>query len=175
MKKFLIILLLVCFTSAGCTGSFNLTKKVYNAHRSQADKWSDELTFLVFILLPVYGISTFADAIVFNSIEFWTGENPVVLNSDPNKKFVNKDGSKAELGFNENKQVIITSQTARGNNPSIILEKTDSMVVAKDAQGNMMYASVKDGDGVRVYDHNLDLVKNFSAGEINKIKAQYSK
>src|SRR4051812_41894210 len=77
MKKFVIALALLSFVSVGCTGSFMLTKKVYNWHRGMGDKWGDEFGFLLCVLVPVYGISTFADAIVFNSIEFWTGNNPV--------------------------------------------------------------------------------------------------
>ena len=77
MKKLVVMLTLVGFISVGCTGSFLLTKKVYHWHRSMGDKWSDEFGFLVCALLPIYGLSSLADAIVFNSIEFWTGKNPV--------------------------------------------------------------------------------------------------
>jgi len=176
VKKLLIVLLLVCFTSVGCTGSFSLTKKVYNAHRSQPDKWTDELMFLVCVLVPVYSISTFADAIIFNSIEFWTGENPVnSVNKGSSEKFVNQDGSNAELSYGENKEIIINSKTAQGANQPIILEKTDSMVIAKDVQGNMLYASVKEGNSINVYDGNLELVKNFSSSDIAKTKEQLAK
>jgi hypothetical protein len=33
--------------------------------------------FLILAWLPVYGLATLGDAVVFNSIEFWTGDNPV--------------------------------------------------------------------------------------------------
>src|ERR1700733_5910107 len=68
MKKTIAVVLIVALFTTGCTGSFNLTRKVYNFHRSQTDKWSDELCFLLVVLIPVYSIATFADAIVFNSI-----------------------------------------------------------------------------------------------------------
>src|SRR3990167_719927 len=64
MKRILASVILVVFVATGCTGSFNLTKKVYNFHRSQSDKWADELCFLLVVLVPVYSLATFADAIV---------------------------------------------------------------------------------------------------------------
>ncbi len=61
----------------GCYGPFNLTRKVHQWNGQVGDKWANEIVFLVLAWLPVYSISTLADAIVFNSIEFWTGNNPV--------------------------------------------------------------------------------------------------
>src|SRR3989344_3852926 len=99
MKRLLSILVLFVFVTTGCTGSFNLTKKVYNWHHSNPDKWLDEGGFLVCILLPIYGISTFADAIVFNSIEFWTGDNPVV-SIETKTKQVKEGNAEATISYN---------------------------------------------------------------------------
>ena len=172
MKKFLIILMLVCFTTTGCTGSFNLTKKVYNLHRSQTDKWQDEFVFLVVALLPIYSLSTLADAIVFNSIEFWTGENPVVLKEDPTIKHAQTKGE-ATLSYNpKSDQLTIAS----GHSPKLILEKSDDMILAKNEQGQVLFSSVKDDKGqVVVYDKNLDVVKTYSAKDVDSIKEKSSK
>ena len=63
--------------SSACFGSFQATKKVYAFNKGVGDKWVVEVDFLAMSIVPVYGIATFADAVVFNSIEFWTGENPM--------------------------------------------------------------------------------------------------
>ncbi|MFL5352028.1 DUF3332 domain-containing protein [Archangium sp.] len=61
---------------SGCFGSFALTKKVYGLNEGvSANKFVRWLVFLAFTLIPVYGVSVFVDAIVFNSIEFWSGNN----------------------------------------------------------------------------------------------------
>jgi len=82
MKKMFTIALSAAFamTTVGCFGSFGLTKKVYNFHKSIGDKWINEVVFFV-IGGPVYGFTTFADAVVLNSIEFWTGSNPIASNT----------------------------------------------------------------------------------------------
>jgi len=54
-----------------------LTKKVYQVNGEVRDKYLRSLVTWVFIIVPVYGISALADFIVFNTIEFWSGKNPV--------------------------------------------------------------------------------------------------
>lgn len=66
--------------SSACIGSFNLTRKVYAFNKSVSeDKWVQEVVFLAFGIVPVYSIAAGIDALILNSIEFWTGENPVAL------------------------------------------------------------------------------------------------
>jgi hypothetical protein len=61
-----------------CIGSFALTGKVHAWNKDAANnKFVNELIFLVFCVVPVYEISLFIDAIVLNSIEFWTGSSPM--------------------------------------------------------------------------------------------------
>lgn len=161
----------------GCTGSFNLTRKVYNFHRSQDDKWADELLFLGTIFLPIYGISTFADAVIFNSIEFWTGDNPVdMVEVDNNMKFVKEGSSEATISFNqENQQITIDAQTAQGDS-TVIIEKNEGLVRALDKDGNLLYVSTRDGNGqVSVYDGGLELVKNYSPREIKAFEEKFLK
>jgi hypothetical protein len=82
MKKLFIVALAATFsfTSIGCFGSFNLTKKLYTAHKGLGDKW---INWVVFVVggEAVYGLTIFADVIVLNSIEYWTGSNPVASNT----------------------------------------------------------------------------------------------
>jgi len=61
----------------GCWGSFSLTGKVYDWNGSLGSKWASWGVFLVFIIIPVYGTLLFIDAIIFNTIEFFSGKNPV--------------------------------------------------------------------------------------------------
>ena len=70
-------LLLFGSMTTSCTGPFNLTRNVHHWNTSIENKWGEEGMFLVFVILPVYGICMLGDAIIFNSIEFWGGENPI--------------------------------------------------------------------------------------------------
>ncbi len=175
MKKTIAVVLIVAFFTTGCTGSFNLTRKVYNFHRSQSDKWSDELLFLVVALLPVYSLATLADAIIFNSIEFWTGKNPVDMSAnDPSSRIVQNGSDKYKMSFNtKNGQVSLTNMAQAGNH-GIIFERTDNTITAKNESGKVLYSSVQNQDGgVSIYDGKGKLVKNYPAGQIAMLKERY--
>ncbi len=65
----------VMFSS--CIGSFGLSNKLLSWNRSIDSKFVNELVFIAFWIVPVYEISMLADVLVINSIEFWSGSNPV--------------------------------------------------------------------------------------------------
>lgn len=60
-----------------CIGSFQLTNKLLSWNKTIGNKFINELVFVAFWILPVYEVSGLADFLVLNSIEFWSGENPV--------------------------------------------------------------------------------------------------
>jgi hypothetical protein len=64
----------VLFSS--CIGSFRLTRSVYDWNQTVGDKFVNELVFLMFSL-GVYEVAVVIDAVILNSIEFWSGENPM--------------------------------------------------------------------------------------------------
>ena len=96
MKRTIAALVLMGFlpvASTGCFGGFQLTRKVYQFNREVSpDKWIRELAFLALAIFPVYGAATFLDAVVFNSIEFWTGSNPVLAKNGASRKITTADG-----------------------------------------------------------------------------------
>ena len=83
-KSYLTIALaltLACSLSlSSCIGSFALTNKVLDWNRSIGSKFVNELVFIAFWVLPVYEITGVADILVINTIEFWSGDNPVAKN-----------------------------------------------------------------------------------------------
>ena len=63
---------------SGCFGSFALVRKVYGINEGISEnKFIRWAVFLGFAIIPVYGISGLVDALVFNTMEFWTGSNPL--------------------------------------------------------------------------------------------------
>jgi hypothetical protein len=84
-KKLVIAGVLACFmtVSTACYGPFNLTKNVYHWNSGLkgsgevSDKWMKEFVFFGMIIVPVYMFSALLDGFIFNSIQFWSGDNPV--------------------------------------------------------------------------------------------------
>ncbi|MEZ6015255.1 MAG: DUF3332 family protein [Planctomycetota bacterium] len=64
--------------ATSCLGPNNATNSLRNWNATVTDMdWADELLFLGMNIVPVYGIAMFADVVVLNTIDYWTGENPV--------------------------------------------------------------------------------------------------
>ncbi len=81
------VLCLSMFAS-GCYGPFNLTRQVHHWNGTVSDnEWIQEGIY--FFGGIAYALAAFADSLVFNSIEFWGGENPVPA---PTAQVIEKDG-----------------------------------------------------------------------------------
>ncbi len=174
MKRMIASVLVIAFLATGCTGSFNLTRKVNNFHRSQTDKWADELCFLLVALTPIYGLATFADAIIFNSIEFWTGDNPVTMaNAGP--RVIQNGKDKMVMTYDAKTDKVHLTSVDGKKSQTIVFERSKDMVVAKNEKGDVLYTSAKNEKGdVSVYDNNNNLVKNYAPGQIAMAKETQS-
>jgi hypothetical protein len=62
-------------STLGCIGNFPLTRAVYNVNSATDSKIVEELLFLVFFFLGVYGFAMFIDIIALNLIQFWLGDD----------------------------------------------------------------------------------------------------
>lgn len=85
----LIIALAASLTTTSCIGSFALFNKLRTWNEGVSNKFVNELVFIGFWILPVYEVSLLADVLVINSIEFWSGSNPMASGK---KVIEGKDG-----------------------------------------------------------------------------------
>lgn len=79
--------LMVCgaFLCSSCIGSFGLHSKLTEWNKGVGNKFVNELVFLAFNIIPVYSVCYLADVLVINSIEFWSGNNPMASVGDVKK------------------------------------------------------------------------------------------
>ena len=90
MKKFnlkMAATVMICgsFLFSSCIGSFGLHSKLVSWNQGIGTKFVNELVYLAFNIIPVYGVCYLADALVINSIEFWSGSNPMASIGDVKK------------------------------------------------------------------------------------------
>ncbi|MHC5064222.1 MAG: DUF3332 family protein [Planctomycetota bacterium] len=70
------MLLLLC-TTTSCLGPMNASSRVHTWNREIENRWLGEGVFLVFTVFWVNRIVTISDLLIWNSIEFWGGDNPI--------------------------------------------------------------------------------------------------
>lgn len=89
---------LICsMTFSSCIGSFRLTNSVLKWNNQVGNKFLNEVVFFAFWILPVYEVTALADILVINSIEFWSGRNPLtsstkVVDTDHGRYLIACDG-----------------------------------------------------------------------------------
>lgn len=92
----------------GCIGTFKLTGKVLNFNKGLGNKWIQELAFLVMAIIPVYGVAIIVDALIFNSLEFWTGSNPIAMQpGEKEVQFVKNEGKIYRIEATQNRFHIV--------------------------------------------------------------------
>ena len=160
MTLALAIILSGSFMFSSCVGSFTLFNKLVSWNQNVSDKFVNEVVFLALNIVPVYGVCYLADALVINSIEFWSGSNPMAKVGDikkvkgengdytvetlKNGYSITKDGKSMDLLFNEESQT--WNVVSEGVNTELMKMKKDgtvqlylpnggSMNVTLDAQG----------------------------------------
>lgn len=112
-KNFKLTALLLSATIflSSCIGSFGLTNKVLDWNNGIGNKFVNELVFIALHIVPVYEISVFIDAVVLNSIEFWTGDNLVAEPGDT-KIVKNSAGEDIQIVATENGYTVSNGETA---------------------------------------------------------------
>lgn len=97
--------------STSCIGSFALTNKLLSWNQQVGNKFVNELVFFAFLIIPVYEVSALADVLVINSIEFWSGDNPVaagkkIIDGKDGRYIVECDGNGYTITSENDKSVV---------------------------------------------------------------------
>jgi hypothetical protein len=128
--------LLLAVSLTGCMGHFGLRGKLLKFNLEVVEnRWGREALFVV--MFPGYVLCTVADVLVLNSIEFWSGKNPINGRS-PLVDLPKADIHKLGLEHVEVAQIERHSET------------TASLYVEFDNGDRVTFDVVRDGDSYAV-------------------------
>ncbi len=169
MKKIIIPVVLClsgCFLFNSCIGSFALTNKVLTWNQQVGNKFVNELVFFAFWVLPVYEVTALADLLVINSIEFWSGNNPVsastkVIDTDNGRYLVKCDGKGYDIVCERTGETVRLDFDAKEQTWSVNIdgEQYPFMTFVDDTHVKMITPS---GD-FKIVETNADGVLAYSA------------
>jgi hypothetical protein len=145
IAKAVVLITLLGFTLAasGCYGGFNLTRNLYkwngNIEVNDGKNTNEVVQSAVMVLLwaiPVYQIVILADALVINSIQFWTGKNPVQASAEPIIRAVDQGDERYVQTFSHDAlgKELRTDYYKKGRyvNTLIVRQEENSLTVAGD-------------------------------------------
>ena len=140
--KIAAILLSMCVIMSSCIGSFSLTNKLKDWNSTIGNKFVNELVFVCMHIVPVYEVAIFADAVVLNSIEFWTGNSALSGKVGDTKVVKNSKGDDITVTVQENGYKLSDGETAMN---FIFDEADNSWSVEYNNQINKLM-SIEDGN-----------------------------
>ena len=159
MKKRLIPVALIAAISipvfTSCIGSFALTNKLLSWNKSIGSKIVNELVFIGFWILPVYEVSALADILVINSIEFWSGSNPMasgkkVIDGQDGRYIVECDGKGYTItSENDGSEVRLDFDMAQ-QTWSVAMPSGENMEFMTFVDGSHVKMPTADGKGMIV-------------------------
>lgn len=165
-RKMIAALLIVTSTGvflSQCIGQFSLTRKVHAFNMGIGNRWIRWLIFLVLVIIPVYGICILVDALVINSIEFWTGSNPVAYDSNGEHIDMQEKGAERIVYHHRKFGAEMTIHVFVGN------ELKKAFLLKKDEPG-VMYALKGDGiERIEMKVREGDEVVSIEVTEGNKV------
>ncbi|MFQ5698331.1 MAG: DUF3332 family protein [Myxococcota bacterium] len=132
--------------TTACFGEFRLTKKVYEFNRTiSPDKWVRWFAFLIMNFVPVYGLAAGIDAVVANSIEFWTGQNPITADLGTTRVVTGPKGETVTLRAVDRTHLEVTIRDSRGLREFTVVKEAGALS-AWDREGRLL-ARVQDVAG----------------------------
>lgn len=167
--KVVVCLLAGSFLYSSCIGSFSLFNKYAAWQKNMSD--NKFLNAIVgFILMPIVGsITLFVDAVVLNTIEFWSGDNPVASVAKT-KQVIGEDGRLYAVKTLKNGYEVTNSEgevTLFTHN-----KKNDSWSVTKDGVTKEIFRFNPDGKSISANINGEE--KDFTLNEQGVFDAQMS-
>jgi hypothetical protein len=160
----------------GCIGNFVVTKKILNWNQRLSSKWVNELVFLLMVIIPVYGVAVLIDGIVLNSIEFWTGSNPLAMKAgEVETKYVSKDGVKYKIEVSQNRYHFIQLEGPKmGDSADLIYNPETKIWSISNGRVIKKMAQFLENKDVKIYkkDGSTVIVKGESIFENTNINTE---
>ena len=171
------------FIQTSCMGKFVILKKLYAWNQEvSGNKFVNNLIFWVFSFFLVYPAVAVVDAVIFNLIEFWTGNNPIAMNEGDRIEKRMNDGQGHEflaISTKNRMEVKFDGQADKDfalvfqpNQKAWMLEtNTKTICVAKELDATQLALYQPDGTMMRVSkDFDARLLAGILTGKMVAMK-----
>jgi len=158
-------------TGTGCYGRFPLTRGIYDFNGNVSnDKLIRTFVMWAFIIIPVYPIAAIGDAIIFNLVEFWTGETASLESQ------ADHDGAHLALapGKDGKEAVLTISRDGRVIEQERFIQTSQGVFEARDSSGALRGMVIRTADGgLNFTDAHGTVVQSLSADTIQSSLAAH--
>jgi hypothetical protein len=174
MRRYACVGLLVTLAplALSCYGNFPLTKAIYNMNARAGGEIGEDRTqhnlvrsvvMWVLIIVPVYEVGMFADVVVLNLIEFWTGDKVQIGSVQE------QDGTQVAFqpSPDGNEAVLTVSRDGRRLVEQHLVKISATTFEMRDASGNLTGTVVRTAEGgVQLADARGQVVQTLAAEDL---------
>jgi hypothetical protein len=125
--------------TTACFGKFQLTRKVYRVNQDiDPDKWIRWFGFIVLTVVPIYELALVIDMVFANSVEFWTGSNPIQADAGTRKVVQGPNGELMTLTWRGDGAIDLTVERADRQITGFTVVTESNALSAWDVDGNLL-------------------------------------
>jgi hypothetical protein len=129
---------------AGCFGNFAATRKVYDFNQNFGGKWENQIMFWVLNIVPIYNVAATLDVLFFNTLEFWTGSNPIAMApGEEIIRYTSQDGKDLKIIIRQN-QVIVEDLDNPGQELALNYRPLERSWYYTSAEGKVKIATLSE-------------------------------
>jgi hypothetical protein len=123
---------------SGCAGQYALFNKAHPFIGNLGGKWVGAVVNWIIGLPIVYPICIFADALIFNTIEFWTGNN--IIASGNSFEQVDENGNRLAAVKNDDGTLSVRVTEITGETTDYLLERKGNDFSMFNTDGELLSA-----------------------------------
>lgn len=138
MKKSIATLLAAgMIVLSGCYGSNACFEKLHKWNGTLGNKWLNSIVHFILNIFGVYWICLgLVDGLVLNTVEFWTGSNPLASGDSYYEQ--DAQGNSIAAVKNADGSMSVELTTAKGEKANLTLQRDENVVRALDDEGNLV-------------------------------------
>lgn len=139
---------LLCSSSllatTGCFGTFVTTQRLYHWNMTvDNNKWARWGVFVATVVIPIYPSATLFDMVFTNSVEFWSGRNPMAASADGSRTVRTPTGEEVTLRMRDDGNIDVAIRSPSQPDTHLVVVPEDDSIAAYDASGQLVARAVE--------------------------------
>jgi len=129
--------------ATGCFGSFTTVRRLYHWNDTvDANKWAKWGVFVATVIVPIYPSATFFDLVFTNSVEFWSGRNPMDTTGNA-RSFQTENGDEVSMQLRDDGAIDVSVRSPDKPVTRLVVVPEKDAIGAYDADGRLVARAVE--------------------------------
>ena len=136
--------------TTGCFGSFATLNRVYTWNRTvDHNKWVQWGVFTAAIIVPVYPAAFFFDVVFNNSVEFWSGRNPMSADAGATRTVHTESGEDVSMRMRDDGAIDVSIRASSQPDTRLVVVPEGDSIAAYGDDGALVARGTPATEGAR--------------------------